>query len=399
MSYYTRQQPGSTSSPGNPPYGQNTGCEPEPDPADQPKDPAGKCDKPSDTQPPELKEPEKCPDPPCNCPSGPTTTSTCLDDMIAKQGSALAEAERTKVFKADLEALLAKAKTAKQEYTTDKYEKLVDEWKKQDAQIVELIRKLDCAVPCWWCLIECHICKLLYEIRYREQKLYGDGTLYTEVKNLHDLRYWHEQDRDQKKRIFDRVKNVLSAWEKPAQTIEKVLADNAKLIVDAGKFLGPDTPKLVYDVFLRLVPLHLAIAPPASVVKTNIRKEYTKFCECDEGTPDDCCGPDVGVPSVRARVIGPQPNVVYPYLVHPNLYFDILCCLVKERYEPAKTALAKAEAAFQAVDADVKRYAAEIEERMKSFEKDARGAIPNTVDCCSYKQRDPNQQPSGATAR
>jgi hypothetical protein len=395
MTYYTRQQTGSTSNPANPPpRGQTTQCEPSSDPAGQPKDPGGDCQKIPETQPPELKEPEKCPDPPCNCPHGPVTTSTCLDDMIAQQGAALAEADRTKVFKADLEALLAKAKAAKQDYTTDKYGKLIDEWKKQDAQIIDLIRKLVCAVPCWWCVIECHICPLLYEIRYREQKLYGDGTLYTEVHNLYDLRYWRERDRDQKKRMFDRVKNVLAAWEKPAQTIEKALADDAKLIADAGKFLAPDAPKLVYDVFLRLIAMHLAIAPPASVAKTAIDKQYTQFCECDQGTPDDCCGPDVGVTSIRDRLIGPQ-----PYLVDPNLYFDIICCLVKQRYEPAKSALAKAEAAFQSVDADVKRYQTEIDDRLKSFEKDARGAIPNVVDCCSYEQPPSDQPPSGATAR
>jgi hypothetical protein len=392
MTYYTRQQTGNSSSSASPQRGQP--CEPSPDPADQPKEPGGECQKLPETEPPQLEEPKKCePDPRCNCPKGPVTTSNCLDEMIAAQASALAEADRTKVFKADLEALLAKAKAAKQDYTTEKYGKLLDEWTRQDAQIVDLIRKLVCAVPCWWCVIECHICPLLYEIRYREQKLYGDGTLYTEVRSLHDMRYWHERDRDQKKRIFDRVKNVLAAWEKPVQTVEKALADNAKLIADAGKFLAPDAPKLVYDVFLRLVPMHLAIAPPASVAKTAIDREYTKFCECDEGQPDDCCGPDVGVMTVRERLIGPQ-----PYLVDPNLYFAIICCLVKERYEPAKTALAKAEAEFQKWDGEVKRYATEIDERMKSFEKDARGAIPNVVDCCAYEKHDGDQQSSGATA-
>lgn len=394
MSYYTRQQSGTSPNPSNPPHGHGGQCEPGEDPAGQPKDPGDTCDKLPESEPPVLEEPEKCPEPPCNCPKGEDPKSNCLDDMIAQQASALAEAERTKVFKADLEALLAKAKVARQEYTADKHQKLLDEWQRQDGLIVELIRKLVCAVPCWWCVIECHICPLLYAIRYREQKLYGDGTLYPQVHTLYDLRYWHERNRDAKKRVFDRVKSVLAVWEKPAQTIEKALADDAKLIADAGKFLAPDAAKLVYDVFLRLVPMHLAIAPPASVLATAIDKEYTKFCECDQGSPDDCCGPDVGQASVRQRLVGPQ-----PYLIDPNQYFSVICCLVKERYEPAKTALAKAEAAFQSVDAEIKRYLAEIDERVKSFEKDAKGAIPSAIDCCSYEQRGGDEQSSGATAR
>jgi hypothetical protein len=392
MSYYTRKQPGGDANPDNPPHGQNTQCPPTSDPADQPKDPDCNCAEPQTPQaPPDVKA-EKCPDPSCDCPPAPVSTSDCLEKLITAQAAELAKAERTKVFKADLEALLAKAKAAKQDYSTDKYGKLLDEWKKQDAQIFDLIRKLDCAVPCWWCVIECHICPLLYEIRYREQELYGDGTLPAAANNLYDVRYWHERNLDQQKRAFERVKNALAAWEKPAQTIEKVLADNAKLIADASKFLAPDAPKLVFDVFLRLVPMHLAIAPPASTAKTAIAKKYTKFCECDKGTPDPCCGLDLGVRSVRERLTGPQ-----PYLLHPNVYFDLICCLVEKRYMRAKQSLGDAEAAFQTADANVKRHVAEIEERMKSFEKDARGAIPNDVKCCAEKP-DPNHQPSGATA-
>jgi hypothetical protein len=319
---------------------------------------------------------------------------TCFDDLIAEQNKEIAEAERAKEFKADLEAMLAMGKAATLEYTQEKYTKLVEDWKRNDTDMAELIRKLICAVPCWQCLIECYVCPLLEEVRYRETKLYGDGASYPNVTNLHDLRYWHERSLDAARRRYKRVKGVLAAWAKPAQTIEKVIADNAKLIADLGKLLGPDAAKVVFDVFLNLVPLHLAIAPPASSgVVTKISKDYTTFCECDVGRPDDCCGPDVGIPTLRRRLIGQQ-----PYLVKPSDYFSIICCLTKERYLPAKNALSAAESAYAEIDSQIKRLITEVEDAMKpqSLEKTAKAAFPS--DCKWWDDKEHWDSPT-ATSR
>jgi len=334
------------------------------------------------TKAPEPPKPKPCePDPCCKCPPPPTATSNCLEELITSQTTEITKVEKAKAFKTDLEALLAKAKAAELEYTRKKYDDLVKQWAEQDRQIAELIRKLVCAVPCWRCLLECHVCPLINQMIDAEKWLYGDGTLYTDVHNLYDLRYWHERDRDAKQRRFDRIKNVLQAWEKPAQTIQKALSDDSKLITDAGNALGSDAPKAVYDVFMRLVPMHLAIAPPTgSKLTTQIDEKFTLFCKCDEGVADDCCGPDVGVLSVRKRLIGPQ-----PYLIDPNYYFSVICCLVEKRYLPAKDALATADAAFQAVDDRIKRYRADIGDGLKTFNERAKDAIPKNVDCCDYE--------------
>lgn len=371
MSNYTRQQSGLPSDHYHP--GNGTQCPPSDDPADQPNDPGGTCGELPKDEPPKLDEPVKCQsDPQCNCPTPPGGMANCLDALIAKQAKEISEADRAKAFKADLEALLQNAKAATADYTPDKYKKLVAEWERLDGDIVELIRKLVCAVPCWWCLIECYICPLLYEVRYRKQLLDGDGKLYGEVHSLHDLRYWHDRNRDGKKRALARIKAALAAWEKPTQTIENILAENAKLISDASKLLAPDAAKLVYDVFLRIVPMHLAIAPPASSGKvTKIAKKYTQICECDEGKPDDCCGPDVGESSLRQRPIGPL-----PYLIRPGDYFEVICCLVTQRYLPAKEAWSAAESAYESVDTQIKRLTVEIDDKMKSFEKNAKAALP-----------------------
>ena len=86
-----------------------------------------------------------------------------------------------------------------------------------------------------------------------------------------------------------------------------MLADTQKILQEAN-FIAPDAAKLVYDIFLRVVPLHLAIAPPAdSGYVTGIAKEYTEFCHCDEGEPDDCCGPDVGRLMYRSMSVSVMP--------------------------------------------------------------------------------------------
>jgi hypothetical protein len=198
-------------------------CPPAPgDPAGQPKTPSdGKaCEPVPETTPPTPKDPEPCPPTDCKCPPGPGTTSNCLETLISKKAETIAEADKAKAFKTELEALLTKAKSAGQEYNRDKFDKLVKLWDEQDADIAELIRKLVCAVPCWRCVIECYVCPLLEEMRKAEWYLYGDGTLYTDVHNVYDVHYWHTRDRDAKERRFSRIKAVLAAWEKPAQSIE-----------------------------------------------------------------------------------------------------------------------------------------------------------------------------------
>jgi len=360
------------------------------EPAPQPHPPGDCCEELPKTTPPKLDEPEKCPPPHCNCPKPPDSTSNCFEDLIDDQAAQITVAEKAKAFKADLEALLAKATTAAQEYTPVQHKNLVRKWVEQDHEIAGLIRAVVCRFPCWRCIIECYVCPLLNELHYAEESLYRAGTPPPQVHNLYELRFWYERDLAAKQRVFERIKKVLAAWEKPAQTIEKNLTDDAKLI-ETIKTMGSD-PKAVYDLFLKLIPMHLAIAPPSnSEWKTEIGIEYTQFCGCDKGCPDDCCGPDVGVWSLRQRLIGPQ-----PYLIDPNDYFKVICCLVKNRYRPSKDQVAAAEAALQAADKDIQRRKDQIENGLKSFERDAKGAIPPVIECRGEDLPDPDAKPSQA---
>jgi hypothetical protein len=374
-----------------------TECPPAKEPADQPHPPSrgDKCEEIPTSEPPELKPPEKCPEPDCECPPGPGETPSCLEVLIAKQAAEIAAAKKAEAFKKDLEDLLTKANAASQDYTRTKYESLVKHWVELDSLIAAFIRKFECALPCWRCVIECYVCPILNELHYAKQWLYGDGTLPADVHNLYDLQYWHTRDKAQKERRFNRIKDVLGAWDKPATAIEKILRDNKTLLESLDKLPSSAAGSVVVDLFLKLVPMHLAVAPPSgSAWTTKIGKEYTVFCECDTGKPDDCCGPDVGERTLRQRLIGPQ-----PYLIDPNDYFTLICCLVEKRYGPAKDALGKAEADLAAVDDQIDRLKKKIEAGLnkEAFEKSAKGAIPSVIDCCVFKTDKDDSQSTSLT--
>jgi hypothetical protein len=372
-------------------------CPPSPkDPADQPKPPSDgdSCKDIPTSTPPEVKPPEKCPETDCHCPKGPGSTPNCLEELIAKQAIDIAAAKKAETFKKDLEELLAKAKAAGQDYTRVKYESLVKQWVELDALIAAFIRKFECALPCWRCIIECYICPILNELHYAEQWLYGDGTLPADAHNLYDLQYWRSRDKEQKERRFNRIKSVLGVWSAPATAIEKILKDNKTLLEALDKSPSSAAGSVVVDLFLKLVPMHLAIAPPSgSSWTTKIGKEYTVFCECDTGKPDDCCGPDVGERTLRQRLIGPQ-----PYLIDPNDYFTLICCLVDKRYGKAKDELAKAEADLAAIDDRIARLKAQIDGGLikEAFEKAAKGAIPIAIDCCDFETDEDDSKPTQA---
>ena len=379
---------------------------PHPDePAAQPHPPGSyeDCNPIPPSEPPKWEDPPLClPDPYCECPAEPTSDPNCLEDLITSKAVELAQAEKTKAFKAKLESLLTKANAAAQDYTRATYEGLIKEWVKQDEEIAKQIRNFVCGVPCWRCAIECYICPLLQKMQQAERKLYWDpqSCPYPIASNLYDVLYWRTRDKEAKEQAFNRIDGVLAAWEKPAQTIAKTLADNAKLIADIDKAPGSDSSKVIFDLFLRLVPRHLAIAPPSNTTwKTKIDKRFTDFCKCDEElckcvkpTPDVCCGPDVGGWSLLQRFIGPL-----PYLIDPKDYINVICCLVKARYKPAEEALGLAEGEVLKAETAIKQAKDAIENGLKDFEKNAKAKLPTIIDCCGKQLPPPAKDTSQAS--
>lgn len=362
------------------------------DPAKQPVPPGSgeHCDPCAPNTPPKCDKPDDCPktDCECKCPSKRTPRPTCLDRASNRQKRIIAAGDKAKAYLAYLQAYQTSAKAARQDYTRDKYHKLLKQWEEQDRNVAELIRKLVCAVPCWECIIECYVCPIIEELHNLDLWLNRKSTLFdgrTTLDNLYDLQYWRVRDKALTDARLARIKAVLDAWDKPASKIEAILANDQTLIDSCNKALGTAPGSVIYDVFLTLVPMHLAVAPPTTSGKiTKIDQRYTKFCDCDKGDPEVCCGPDTGVPSLRERLIGPQ-----PYLIDPERYFDLICCLVEKRFEPAREAAVQADADAAEIDNDITTITSQLTDAaIKALVGGAKSSIPSVIDCCEYEKDD-----------
>lgn len=356
------------------------------DPARQPNPPNHEeCASPvPPKQAPRPDAPAKCPEPDCccHCPSPPGSTSNCLEKLIETQNDDITAADKAK-FKAELVQILEKAKAAKELYTRELYDGLKATWIEQDAKIADMIRRLECSVRCWDCILECHICPLLYKLHAAEKWLYDDEKRYAAVNDLYDQQYWLEREHGARERKVKRIRDVIKVWESPKVSIETALKDNKKLIDTNDPLIGTQPGKVIYEIFFELVPRHLAIAPPADVAETKIDKRYTEFCDCGTWDPDDCCGPNVAVPGFRQRIIPPQ-----AYLIKPDDYFDLMCCLIDKKFKPANDDLIDANLQLALLRSEIKRFEDAIgagwQARLKA---EANGAIPILPDCCEYEHK------------
>jgi hypothetical protein len=375
--------------PNSPPDGSTDSDHCGKDPAPQPhgQQPDENCAKPPyDKAPPPLTPvPEACTTR-CACPPAPEPEKGCLDDLIRAEAATAAIGEEAKKSKADLEGFLAKMKAASAKYTPEAYVDLVKRWQDNDKLICDVIRKLLCNVRCWWCVIECEICPLINAIAADERRLKGTNVLYPTANSLYDQRYWWWREREIQADAFDSVNKVMLAWQDPFTTIDAVLKANLADATAAGtgKMLGPELNKLLYDVFFKIVPLHLAIAPPADTgVVTCVQKKFVELCHCDTpNSVDDCCGPNIALPTVRERLVGRQ-----PFLIKPEQFPNLICCLATNAYRPAKEALAKASAGFAAVDAEIASLKASIDARLKSLPADAKIRLGKPIDCKDYQPK------------
>lgn len=338
-----------------------------------------KCEKlPDPPKPPELPDPPKC-EACCECPDPPGgPPSDCLDKLICENSKLLKKAERAKALVELLKDIQGKVADYKVEYTESRYQDLKRTWTEQDQAIAELLRKLICGVPCWECLLECRLCDELVAIRNLERLLEGTGQLAANVYSLGDLEHWHKRNVEQIEARAKRIGDVLSAWEELSKKLGEALEKNAGLIEKLPGLIATDPAKAVFDMFMWLLPRHWAIRPRGAT--SVIDAKFFKLCKCDTGEPDDCCGPDVGVPKIRDRLSGPL-----PYIIPPGDYMGIICCLTRERLAPANEQLADAQAEHAAVTDQIAQTKKAIEDRLAALEATFHAGLDNPIDCKPYK--------------
>jgi hypothetical protein len=118
--------------------------------------------------------------------------------------------------------------------------------------------------------------------------------------------------------------------------------------------------------------------------QTSIKDKFIKICCCPEGTPDDCCGPDVGILTLRERILG-----LLPYIIDPANLTKMICCLTKERLEPASSQLADAQANLAAVNAEIDQTTQMITDKTAGLEAAFKAELANPIDCGPYKKKEP----------
>jgi len=367
--------------------------------ADQPCSPQDqeepkKCPKPTPPVPPDPKTwdvPEnKC----CKCPTTSEPEIPCLkeiQELIGEQADAGRAATEAALFKKELEDLLKVAKDNATKYTPDIHRELAEEWQRQDLQIAELLRTFECAVKCWRCVVDCYLCPLFNQIHHAEQRLFGRKQ-YEEVYDLYDQRYWYSRLREARQRRLDRVNAVVNAWKlKPVEKIRAVLGENKTLHADALANYAKEPGKWIYPIFLKLVPIHLAIAPPAgSEWKTKIHKRFTEFCKSSEGKPDVCCGPDMDEWGLRQRLIGPYPN-----LIDPADYLKLVCCIITKYWKPARLELGEAALGYETANDEILLHEDRLKDWPKKFGESAKSVVPVNIACRDFeKPRDDAAQRS-----
>jgi hypothetical protein len=218
-------------------------------------------------------------------------------------------------------------------------------------------------------------------------QLYGTGQYATQVDTLVELAAWHERNRNERQAYFDRIKAILAAWEDPAKKIADVLAANKAMIDGMEAMLASDQAGAIYTFFVKLLPAHWAIRPRTKGA-SKIPDNFIKICTCGNEDPDECCGPDTSEGSVLQRL-----TPALPYLVDPGALSTLLCCLVKERYLPAKELLAEAHAQYENAKANVERTTAQVKAKTDALEAAFKADLSGKIDCSKYWKKKNAEDP------
>lgn len=291
---------------------------------------------------------------------------TDIDKEIDKISDELAAAERRREYKATLEALLQKAKSAMEAYP-GKYPELLQRWQDQDRSLKDLLAKIQCSIPKWEDLLRRSVAPLLKDIADLKDEL-GAAPEGAEPGECPPEGLYARRERQQLRLAIlqargEKARLKLAAWDKPAAALEKILAENDKLAADFRKTIGlPEAPALLFDVFFKLLPMHYLVAP-TEAKSTRLNAEEIVVRIADERAWTDL-----------TELLGPQPT-----LIEPGKYLDHIVADPFNEYNATKTRLADAAGELQHTQDEIKRAEKALDERRKSLGKAARQALLNAA--------------------
>ena len=191
-----------------------------------------------------------------------------------------------------------------------------------------------------------------------------------------------------KERRLDRIKGVLAAWEKPATTIEKSRRTTMPRLIETAEQRPGQRPS---KAVVRRVPATRADASgdrAAGELGMDDRRSARSTRSSASATPASrttAAVPTSASQPVRQRLIGPQ-----PYLIDPNDYFDVICCLVEKRYARRRTRWARRKSSWPRSSDRIKapQGAGSSRTDLKKLREGRQGRHPERVDCCDFEKDD-----------
>lgn len=282
---------------------------------------------------------------------------TINDSVLDGFSSELAKAAVLKTYQAELDGLLQKARGTAQAYDQQKHDELLMRWTEQDDKIADLINRL-CAVGTWTDDFAEKVGPVYLGLKALQKELDDWPISMPDAAKCSRLNCaLHQAWRDARQREYAEQKKVLPVWAQLVASLEKTLDDNDKLIVEAYKTASAANPvqqkALPADLFTRLVPQHLAIAPAARNVKP--------LSQYDAALAD--------IESAIDAALAPQPALIAP-ADYGNRWNEKV-----SEVKPALDALAEAEGALKKVADGVERRGRQLDEGIKSAPVDAKRAL------------------------
>lgn len=278
---------------------------------------------------------------------------------------------------AELGKLESNLRSAADQYDARKYDELVERWREQDGRIADLLAK-------WRGQKEPlngieQVRKLYDDIAALEKQMEDDPPLADDGKGLNTRRALQQLKRDVSYRKCERAREQLSAWDKPAQTLDKVLADNDKAIAEANKIIDrTDVPTLAFDLYFKLIPVHLHIKPEDEYTQVELDGDESDLLEVDGSL-------DYALPK-------PLPSLIRP-ADYPARYMREV-----ETLAAATSELAAATGALAAIDAASARTTSQIVEQRNNLDKAARAILSSAAEDPTAASASGTPSPSSADA-
>ena len=279
---------------------------------------------------------------------------------------------------AELGKLEANLRAAGDQYDAARYAELVQRWREQDRQIAELLTLWRARPGALKGIGQ--VRELYDDIAALEKQMADDPLPADDGKgSLFTRRAQQQLKRDVSYRQCERAREQLSAWDKLAQTLDKTLGDNAKGIADAEKLIAQlDVPTLAYDLYFKLVPVHLHIKPDDEEAEVELDPDEARLLEVD------------------GKLVYALPKPL-PSLIKPALYGARYMQEV-EKLAAATSKLADATGALAAIDAASERTRSQIVDQRNNLDKAARAILSNLADGATGASDSGSTSPSGAAA-